>query len=264
MLSVHQILLRAAIASGVVKRFAPSDWSMGPLSHQSVEMLAHKNTLLEDAQRVVKESNSDIEVCTFQNGMFMEYLAQKLPRPDEPCEKRKETRSELLLSGLEDDLMLEYIDITRGILPVPTDAVGNPAKITTTSIRDIGRFVAAALDLESGCWEGYMGIKGADITFQDVKDILRTTAAPQIEDSIVTREMCEEKEKVFELELSKGFSLDAFLRRMFVQMVAANCNGKDDEGIVDGRINQLLAEKGLDVVGRDIGEYLKEVWGEKK
>jgi hypothetical protein len=262
MQSVHRTLLRAAIASGQVRRFVPSDWSMGPLSHQSVDMLAHKETLLHDAQRLVKECNADIDVCTFQNGMFMEYLAQKLPRPDEPC--GMSTRSDALLSGLQDDLMLEYIDIAKGILPVPTCASGKPARITTTSIRDVGRFVAAALDLESRQWEGCMGIKGVDVTFQEIKDMLRNTAAPQIEDGIVTREMCEEKGKNFEMELSNGFSLNAFLGRMVAQMVAASCDGKEGEGIVEGKVNRLLAERGLDVEARDIGEYLKEVWGNAK
>ena len=109
----HLNLLHASIATGAVKRFSPCDFSLGPRTHKTVDLLANKSTLLKACQDLITEHASDIEVAQFQNGMFMQYLAQKLPDPYKPAASG-DTRKEALLCNLEDPMMLDYIDIAAG------------------------------------------------------------------------------------------------------------------------------------------------------
>lgn len=209
MQETHLNLLRASIAAGTVKRFSPSDFSLGPLTHKTVDLLASKSTLLKACQDLVASQSGDIEVAQFQNGMFMQYLAQSLPNPNEPAASGN-SRKEALLCNLEDPMMLDYIDIASGKLVISTNTSGAPARISMTSIKDIGKFVAAAIDLPRGSWDGFMGMAGATLTLAEIRDILaESTNAPNIKEETITTKDCEETEKRYDADLAKGFTIEA-------------------------------------------------------
>ena len=140
MISYHSNLLISCI-SAKVSSYAPSDWSIGPSSHLEVELLAHKDRLWQDSQEIGIKNG--IERASFHNGMFMNYLAQS----EATCPDKDER---FALGGLEDDLMLQYMDILHGKLVIPVDKPGNPSPTSMTHIDDIGMFVAATVDLLPG------------------------------------------------------------------------------------------------------------------
>ena len=258
--SFHLNLLRAAIAVGTVQRFSPSDFSLGPKTHQTVDMLAHKSTLLEACRNLAAEQSSNIEIAQFQNGMFMQYFAQKLPNPD-GLTAEGSARKDEFLCGLEDEMMLDYIDIAAGKLVVSTTTSGEPARITTTSIGDIGKFVAAALSLPPRSWNGFMGMSGATITFAEIRDMLANeTNAPRIKDESITAEDGGQTEENYDAELAKGFSVPALIGKMVAQMMKASCQDVVGESIIEPKLNQLCPE----VEVTDLRAYLRDVWGAKQ
>jgi hypothetical protein len=226
--------------------------------------LEGKGVMGDRCQEVRRELGKDgeIEIGMFQNGMFMEYLAQgmgDLERITE-WEGTRGSRKQVLLNGLVDELLLDYIDIAKGKLVVPLTSSGGPAKVTLTSIRDIGKFVAAALDLPPGKWEGNLGMVGTTVTMAEVRDILATeTRAPEIKDQSVSAEECDNIVEGFDRQLAERFSLQAWLGRMVAQMEKAACSGVLGEAIIEGKLNELCP----DVLTTDLKEYLKEVWGKK-
>ena len=233
---------------------------MGPITHKTVDLLASKAAVLESCQNLVAEENSDMEIAQFQNGMFMQYLARNLPDPEERSVSG-EMRKDALLCGLEDDLMLDYIDIASGRLCIPTTVSGEPARISTTNIADIGKFVAAALDLPPGSWHGCMGMSGTIKTFAEIRDILANeTHAPKIEKNTVTAKDCEQAIEKFNTRLAEGFSIEALKGKMVAQMEKASCSGVVGEGFVEAKLNELCPE----VVTTDLRDYLREVWGAKQ
>lgn len=258
--SSHLNLLKASFSVGTVQRFAPSDFSLGPITHKTVDLLAHKSALLKACQDLTAKHGNSIEIAQFQNGMFMQYLAQNLPDPDAQSVDGKGTRKEVLQSGLDDDLMLEYIDVANGTLAIPTMDSGEPAQITITSIEDIGKFVAAAIDLPKGEWHDFLGMAGTTVTFADVRKILSdNTIAPKIVDRVVTKNDCEKIENEFDKELEKGFSVEALKGKMVAQMEKAACGGRVGESVIEGKLNELCPQ----VKATDLKQYLKEVWGER-
>ena len=255
MTDTHVTLLRAAIKAEV-KRFAASDWSLGPKSHDDV--LASKKQLYEACKDVAVETGSDIEVCQFQNGAFLEYFAQGLPHPSE--ERKRD-----LLGGLEDDMMQEYINIVKGKLVIPLRRDGKPAEVGMASIRDIGRLVAAALDLPTGAkgWYGMVQMCGWRGTFEDVRELLKETNAPEIEKETVSMQQCDQKAEDFEKILTNSFDIGALMGKMEAQMMRSVC--LEDEGaMVRGDLNEILHEAGIGIETRDLSQYLKEVWGIKQ
>jgi hypothetical protein len=258
----HENLLRAAVEVGTVQRFALADFSLGPRTHLPGGCLEGKGVMRRRCDDVRRELGSGIEIGMFQNGMFMEYLAQGMGDLDGMTEwgGTRGSRKEVLLSGLVDELLSDYIDVAKGRLMVPLTISGGPAKVTVTSIRDVGKFVAAALELPSGMWEGNLGMVGTTVTMAEVREILAAeTSAPGIEDQGISAKDCDKLVEAFDRDLAEEFSLQAWLGRMVAQMEKAACSGAVGEAIIEGKLNDLCPE----VSTTNLKEYLKEVWGSK-
>ncbi|KAK5092082.1 hypothetical protein LTR70_005047 [Exophiala xenobiotica] len=181
-ISYHTNLLQACQAAGL-RRYILSDWSMAAPAHSRVDLLAHKAELHALGQEHMKSAGEKgehvVECCTIQNGGSLEYFAQG-------------SRDQTLRAGLEDDLMLEYMDIAakRLVIPCRSKEPPVPARVTMTSLRDIGRFVAASLDLRRGEMTGQMGIAGATCSFDSV--VTTVFAFPAIADMALEYTTAEE------------------------------------------------------------------------
>jgi hypothetical protein len=88
--------------------------------------------------------------------MFMNYLGQGCPAD----------RKEEALAGLEDDLTLDFINIKEGHTLVPVTTDGRSCRLSLCELNDIGKFVAAALNLET--WEKEMGMVGSTTTVEEI------------------------------------------------------------------------------------------------
>lgn len=245
MINHHLDLLEACIAANV-SRFAPSDWSLGPLSHSQVELLAHKDELWKVCAHVAEKYG--LACADFQTGGFMNYFAQGKTFSDE---KDKE----FALGGLEDDLMLEYIDIPNGRLVIPLDEGGQPSKITMTHLNDVGKFVAAAIDLPLQYWQGHLGTAGDTFSFDEVAELLQGKGV-QLDRQTLSMQECDQRIKSYDDELAKCFSVKALKGKMVAQMMRVQCGGQVGSGIVEGSLNELCPS----VKPVTIREYINSVY----
>ena len=249
-LTTHLNLLRASLATGTVKRFVPSDWSMYAGAHAQVDMLAHKATLLRECQRLAAASGPpDFEIAQFENGGFLNYFAQHSPAV---------TTAPELLGGLVDDMMLPYINIAEGVLPIPTDAEGRPAKISMTHLGGIGKYVAAAVSLPPGRWprSGIFTVAGNTFTFVEVREILERDCGLTVKHETVTAADCERRKAEFDRKLEGGFDREAFIGGMVAQMQKVICIGERGGAWEENTPGELL--QGVERV--DLRSYLMRVW----
>jgi NmrA-like family len=206
MLSYHSNLLTAAKRVGC-KRFAPSEWESGPPAKQKVALLRLKLDIWEIYQQ------SGLECARFIPGWFMNYLGQGCP----------EQKKEQATAGLDDDLMLDYIDIGRGKVTVPHTENGSLAKVSMTEMGDIGRFFAAALDLEAGKWEADMGMVGSTVDLERMARAAEKVTGRKFEITTITKEDLKHHEDDFDKQMANEFSVEALKGKMIAQLMQCAC-----------------------------------------
>lgn len=196
----------------------------------------------------------DLEIGQFENGMFMNYFGQLSPR----AQSRP-----AVLAGLDDDLMLGYIDISKGVLPIPTRPDGQPARIGMTHIDDVGKYVAATVNLPVGTWpkSGILTMASATTTFTHVREILEEECGVKIMNDTITVEDCDHKKVEFDRVLQeKGFDMAAFKGAMVAEMETVACLGERGGSWEENELGKLCPE----VRTWDLGKYLVEAWGRKE
>ncbi|KAM3076774.1 Oxidoreductase boa1 [Clarireedia jacksonii] len=118
-------LVRAAAASGTVKRFVPSEYGS---NYEEKHALARPSTALK-ALAIAELEKTDLEFTSFVNGLFLDYLGM----PKVPSH---------LAGGFKLFDIPTKVAVMFGTGKVP---------IVMTHTRDVGRFVVASLALEQ--WE---------------------------------------------------------------------------------------------------------------
>ncbi|ETN36417.1 uncharacterized protein HMPREF1541_08694 [Cyphellophora europaea CBS 101466] len=252
-ITTHLNLLRATLATDTATRFVPSDWSMYSLAHQQVDLLAHKATLLKECQQLAASSErTDFEVAQFENGGFLNYFAQKAPSV---------AAKPHLLAGLDDDLMLEYIDISQGILPIPVNADGDSATVSMTHIDDVGKYVAAVVALPAGSWpqSGIISIAGNTFTYIEVRHIVERECGITLQHATIDPDECDRRKKEADAKLAGEFDLATFKSGMVAQMQKVTCQGARGGAWADNEAGEVCP----DVTPVDLREYLHEVWGKQ-
>lgn len=150
-------LLRAAQEAGV-KRFAPSEFGLGPLSDDRIDAFTAKAEVWDACL------DSGLEVGRFVCGGFMNWLSLGYNFGDDD-ERKVEA-----LAGFDDALFIW--DIAAGKAEEPAKDDESSPSITLTDIWDVGRFVAAACELESGKWEAEMEMVGETITISEITQLI--------------------------------------------------------------------------------------------
>ncbi|KAG7093649.1 hypothetical protein E1B28_007311 [Marasmius oreades] len=139
--AVQQRLLDAALNVPSVRRFAPSEFAVDSEKLQSTVVFYQSKALIVQSLRKVREYNKDFEFIKFSCGLFMNYFAYGNPKPD---------------GGKAHGHLRQFpfvIDISKGTADVPGD--GNH-KFCYTTAEDVGRFTAAATQLETWSEDGTM------------------------------------------------------------------------------------------------------------
>jgi uncharacterized protein YbjT (DUF2867 family) len=227
----HDNMLKAAKAAGV-QRFAPSEWGMGPLASEKVDLLGAKPQIWDLCL------GSGLECTRFFVGMFMNYLGQSCP-----ADRREEA-----LAGLEDDLMLDFINIEAGHALLPVTSDGQPCRLSLCEINDVGRFVAAALDLEN--WEN-----GSTTTMEEIIWVAERTGR-LVKTETFTNAHAQQRIKKFDEQLERGFSLKALKGRMVAQMMECMCEDKVGCAVIEPVLNRLCPL----ITPMAFDEYLTRVW----
>lgn len=141
-----QLAIIAAAKEAGVKRFAPSEYAIR--DYKDWDFYAGKIPVLEATKA------SGMEYTQFTCGIFMNYLGTGTPKGETE-----------VLSGLRPWNFV--INTKAGTADLPGD--GN-SKLTFTRLQDVGKFVAAALDLDR--WEDEMGMVGSTMSYSEVIDAI--------------------------------------------------------------------------------------------
>jgi uncharacterized protein YbjT (DUF2867 family) len=236
----HQNMLEAAEAAGV-KRFAPSEWGMGPLANQKVDLIRPKLKIWDLCLA------SRLECTRFFVGMFMNYLGQGCPA----------TRRREALSGLEDDLMLDFVNVEAGNALIPVTSDGRPGRLSLCELSDVGKFVAAALNLET--WEKEMGMVGSTTTMEEIVWVAERTGR-LMRTKTFTKAHAQQRIAEFDQQLQRRFSLEALKGRMVAQMVECMCEDEVGCAVVEPVLNRLCPHIGP----MAFDEYLTRVWSDSR
>jgi nucleoside-diphosphate-sugar epimerase len=147
-------LLQAAKDAGV-KRFVPSDWATD--HYDSISAYAAKATVWN----AVKASG--LEYTRFINGIWMNLFGLGTPRNEAEA-----------LSGYSGPPFL--IDIKKRTALIPGDG---SQKVVFTNMRDIGKYVAASLDLQQ--WDPDSWIVGDKKSYAEAVDLAESITGASFE-----------------------------------------------------------------------------------
>ncbi|KAF1843678.1 NAD(P)-binding protein [Cucurbitaria berberidis CBS 394.84] len=168
-------LLNAAVAAGC-RRFAPTQWEMGLKGYETGLI---KSTF-EGVWEACIKNQERIELARFNCGMFMNYIGHGLysERPSLDDEQALKSGhgyadgADAAIQGLSAQGDLKdgsggfMISLKNAIAELPTKADGSWPTFSTTSLRDVGYFVAAALELSE--WQHDMSMSGDKLTIGDL------------------------------------------------------------------------------------------------
>lgn len=227
-------LLHAAEEAGC-RRFAPSEFALTAWAQSKVDLLEAKNVVWRAVQASIDQGR--IDAARFPCGMFMNYLG--IGCPD------NKTREEALAGFQEESYLVHLDDSQSPWIEVPILADGTFPSLTMTDIRDVGRFVVAALDLQEK-WAGReLGMAGDTLCFEDLIALCEKYTGRPVEARLTT-----------EGELQTRLSTippEQFISRMECQLSIV-CTY--DGSVVQPTLNRLCS-----VQPTTVDEYLRRFWG---
>ena len=226
-------LLHAAKEAGV-KRFAPSEWAFGSRAHEKADIDRPKIEVWKEVEK------SGLEATRFVCGGFMNYLGIG-------CPGLKHLQDEALAGFSEGPYLFNLKD---GWAEVPLKADGSYPRVTMTEIGDIGRFVAAALDLDK--WEDEMSMAGDTLRFDEVIKLAEEATGKKFKVIKRTKQQLQEEKD--------SLGPEDWIRRMECTFSMLYCDDVDDETALDPLLNRLCP----DVKPIKVSEYLEKYWAEPR
>ena len=234
-------LLHAAEAAGC-RRFAPSEFALPYSHHAKIEGDALvKIPVWEEVKK------SKIDAALFPCGMFMNYFGIGSP-------KKNGNRTEAL-AGFKEGASIFHLAEDEGFIEVPVPQGDTYVEgkhmptLTFTNIRDVGCFIAAAIDLEEPWGKRELGMAGTVIRLDEIIPLCEKYTGRKMEIRPLTIKMIED-------QLSRvPQSLDDFIEHINNQYKKLAF----EEGCVfEPVLNRLCPG----VQPMSIEEFLKKYWGE--
>ena len=217
-LRTSQLALLAAAKEAGVKRFAPSEYATS--KYAPVDAFAAKGVVWDACLA------SGLECAKFTCGIFTNTLGTGTPKNEEEA-----------LGGLRPWTFI--IDMLAGTADIPGD--GN-AKATFTRTADIGKFVAAALDLPAGEWREEMGMEGSRVSYNEIVKVI---------------------EKVQRRKMLVRYSSEADLNMMIQEIEGARFYNQVRLGLArgEGTVPRTLNELFPAIKPWTVEEYVQHYWG---
>ncbi|KAL9131685.1 MAG: hypothetical protein Q9217_000426 [Psora testacea] len=234
----YQINLLNAAKDAGVKRFAPSEFELGPLADGAVDALGLKPPIWEACHA------SGLECARFSCGMFMNYLSLGSDRLD------SEVKKDQMLYGLEDEPIIWNVRDRNAELPLKDD--DTYPKITLTEISDIGKLVAAACELPLGSWKPAMGMVGETIAVDEVVELLHAKIGGSFDVTTVNR-----SDLLRRAASTKGLGSNRaeIVSKMVSQLVLVMLEDKEGMAILEPTVNRLCPQ----VKPCSVAEYLSRL-----
>ncbi|KAF2012742.1 NmrA-like family protein [Aaosphaeria arxii CBS 175.79] len=244
---IQKNLLHAAVQAGC-KRFAPSQWGFGPKGWENVKSLKWASDGVWEECLAQKDK---IECTRFNQGVFMNYIGHGIYPVSSQVDK--DASLEMMKAGggymageddacqgllrqgdLKDGSGAFLMGLKNGIAEFPKKDDGSWPRVTLTSLKDVGRFVVASLDLPSGRWEENMTMVGETLTMGELLAHAEAVTGRKFEVSAVTQADLEKK--------IARLSEDDFMARMWTEFKLAYIRDLDDEVVLKPVMNQLCPD----------------------
>lgn len=255
-------LLRAAV-NAACKRYAPSQFGLG---HKAWTEIPSLRWLNQDLFGQCAKHSSNIDIAYFNHGCFMNYLGHGVfpaskPASEEEDALRTMQQGQVYKAGedsaceglqrcgpLSDRSGGYLIGLKSGIAELPVRSDGRWPRITLTTVGDVGRFVAASLDLPA--WRGRMDMVGETVTMgqllrhaeQVTGKTFRVTA---LQADAIRRKMA-------------TFSWDDFSGLLWSELDLAYTRDKDDEAVLQPVLNNHFP----DIRPVTVHKYLEKAWNQ--
>jgi nucleoside-diphosphate-sugar epimerase len=210
-------LMKASRTAGV-RRFAPSDFAFSSAAAERLGLYKPKLEILA----ALKESG--LEYTSFQNGIFMDYLASGAPKAHE--------------GPLRMHPFIVNVVGQKAAIP----GTGNE-KMTFTTVADVGRLVTAAVKLKER-WPRELGMEGETTTYNRVVRDVEAVTGKKIDVEYLDRErMANALEETKDDEMS-------FFHNQLLDVVAVGL------GAVTPTLNGLVPHVSV----TSIKDFLEEYW----
>ncbi|KAF2718517.1 NAD(P)-binding protein [Polychaeton citri CBS 116435] len=238
-------LLHAAKKAGV-KRFAPSAFEFGPLADGKVDVMAGVKHQVWQACL-----ESGLEVAQFSGGGFMNYL---LIGFEFGTGETADGRREKAWAGLVDNEPAYVWDWRCDKVDLLMRDDGTSARVTMTSIDDIGKFVAAACTLPDGQWEQSMQMVGETVEIGAATEVLEEVSGRNFNKKLlVTREDLEKR-----IERIQCFGNDEgeIIKKLVTQCEIIMVEGEVGGGVLEPIVNRLCPE----VKAKGVRDFLEDIF----
>ncbi|CAH0035050.1 unnamed protein product [Clonostachys rhizophaga] len=147
---------------------------------------------------------------------------------------------------LEDSSGAFLLGMRNAIATLPCRDDGQLPRVTFTTMKDVGRFVAASLDLVK--WEENMTMVGETVNLGDL--LRHAEEITGFDFKVETRSREADEERLQQLRP------DDFLGQLFTQFRLAFGRDAQDEGILEPVVNRLCP----DIKSMGIREYMERCW----
>lgn len=251
-------LLHAAVNAGC-KRFAPSQWGFGPTGWTEVDTCRWAN---QGVREECTKHQHQIEFAYFNHGSFMNYIGHGIFATPEPADIGAEALAKYRSGAgyqpgedeaceglhrqgpLSDQSGAFLVGLKNGIAELPVKQDGQWPRVSFTYMRDVGRFVAAALDLPN--WEEEMGMAGDTLTMGELLASAETVTGKEFKIALLKQQDLEERLA----------NVTDFMERMWIEFHLAYIRDREDEVVVRPVLNRLCpAVKPMTVRG-----YMEKHW----
>ncbi|KAJ4479950.1 hypothetical protein J3R30DRAFT_3288467 [Lentinula aciculospora] len=222
-------LLRAALSVPSFRRFAPSEFAVNSEQVPSVNLYQMKLPIIRSLRQVKQERPNSFEYSLFSCGVFMNYLGYGNAKP-----KGHKAHGHMPHFPYTFDLSKQSADI-------PGDG---ERQIVYTRVEDVGKFVAAATQLET--WEEYNEMAGEVLTMNKVLRLCEDVCGTKFKVNYTSRE---------NLVANLDPSPEKIMMNFFVEFLIAIVDGDCD---VKRPIN---LNKLVDVKPVGVRQYLEQWWG---
>jgi len=142
------------------------------------------------------------------------------------------------------------LSLASGIAELPVKDDGEWPQFTTTQLRDVGRFVAASLDLPE--WQEDMSIAGSTLTMGELLEAAEKITGKKIKVTKITREDLEKQQAALDPE--------EFMAQLWIEFKLNWIKDESGYSILSPIVNGLCP----DVKPISAVDFLKEHWEESQ
>lgn len=205
-----------------------------------------------------------IECGRFNNGMFMNYLGHGIFSA-ESQEMDDETKLQALIDGhgysagaddaiqglaaegnFQDGSSGFLVSLASSIAELPVREDGGWPRFSATTLKDVGLFVAASLELPK--WQHDMSMSGDTITMGELLQLAEEVSGESIQVKKFTPE--DLQKQLSELEPGN------YMGMMWIELKLMYCKDEEDEAVMRPVLNNLCPK----VKTTSVREYLMKAW----